>query len=117
MKDLCIKISMKILEEEKVVLYWFFCGDSMYVSPGPPKMYYISGRDGVYIDSISESAVLSLVEKEAIRPLGLSIKEWKVQVALGVESPDIEFELTELGERLGTSHLTRAEKRRLKKGI
>lgn len=117
MKDLCIKISMKMTEEEKVVLYWFFCGDVMHVLPGPPKTYYISGKDIVYRTGISESVVLSLVEKGAIRPLGISIKEWKVQIALGVESSDIEFELTKLGEHLGTSHLTRAEKRRLKKGI
>lgn len=108
---------MKISKEEKDVLYWFSCGDSMCVFPGSPKAYYIIGRVGVYIGRITESIVFSLVEKEAIRPLGLSIKEWKVQIALGVESSDIEFELTELGERLGTSHLTRAEKRRLKKGI
>ncbi len=67
------------------------------------------------MENITKSAVYSLVEKGAIRPLGLSIKEWKVQDALGVESSDIEFELTELGESLWTSHLTRAEKRRIKK--
>jgi hypothetical protein len=109
--------NIKISEEEKNVLYWLFCGNSMQVLPGPPKTYYIRRGACSYIDHIPESIVLSLVEKRAIRPLGLSIKEWKVQIALGVESPDIEFELTKLGERLGTSHLARAEKRRLKKGI
>ena len=109
--------NIKITIEEKNVLYWLFCGDSMQVLPGPPKTYYICDKGIVDMEDISESIVLSLVEKEAIRPLGLSIKEWKVQIALGVESPDIEFELTKLGERLGTSHLARAEKRRLKKGI
>lgn len=98
---------MKLTKKEKSILYWFFCGDSMHTDPvllGQPKTYRICCEGSVYMQNISETTVISLVKKKAIIPLGLSIKEWKVQIALGTDE-DTEFELTELGARAGTEHL------------
>ena len=69
-------------EEEEDILYWFFCGDTMFA--GLFKTYTICSHGVVYMNNIPESTVLSLVEKKAIQPIGLSAKEWKVQIALGV---------------------------------
>lgn len=112
----------KLLEEEKEVLYWFSCGDSLHESTvekespekEPPKTYAVSGGGILYMDKIAEDTMLSLVKKGTILPCNISVKEWKVQVALGT-AEEIKFELTSLGWQLGTDHLSSDRRKELKK--
>ena len=118
---------MKLSKLEREVLWWFYCGDSMrsrgITSEGitSEKLYIICGNGIVYAVDITEGTVLSLVNSGAILPVGLSVKEWKVQVALGV-AENTKFILTEFGARVGTSHtswdaITRADQIEDRMGI
>ena len=107
----------KLSQEEKAVLYWFSCGDSLYestVEKELPKTYAVSGEGILYMDKIAEDTMLSLVKKETILPCNISVKEWEVQVALGTDE-GIEFKLTSLGWRLGTDHMSSDRRKELKK--
>lgn len=105
-KDNMRKDSKKITVKELDLLYWFSCGEVLYLEVGTSKKKYrISGCGHTMIDDISENTVISLVKKNVIRPVGLSVKEWEVQRALGVDG-DIEFDLTEEGMCLGIKHLS-----------
>ena len=98
---------MKLSKHEKEVLWWFFCGDLMGTfNPAmgaTQNLYIICDKGTVYATSITEDTVISLVNNAAILPVGLSVKEWKVQVALGVAENN-KFILTELGACAGTEH-------------
>lgn len=98
---------MKLSKYEKEILWWFFCGNSMrtfYPAMGATQnLYIISDKGTAVATNITEDTVLSLVNNAAILPVELSVKEWKVQVALGVAG-NTKFILTELGARVGTEH-------------
>ena len=109
---------MQLSKEEKDVLYWFSCGNSLYertVENGEriTKNFQVSSKGILYMEGITVRTMLSLVKKGTILPCNISVKEWEVQVALGTDE-EIEFELTPLGWRLGTNHLSSHRRKELK---
>ncbi len=93
-------MSVALTKDEKSALWWFYCGNVMFHHPKLRR--YVIYSKGFALADLSEDMALSLVNKKAILPIGLSIKEWKVQVALGVVNNAMK--LTELGVRAGTEH-------------
>ena len=93
-------ISMEQLTGYEMSLLWsFFCGDEMCLASfcnHAPHEYAINHRGLIY-RSCMEEHVISMVDKGAILPKGLSVSEWKVQIALGTANNA--FILTELGAR------------------
>ncbi len=76
----------------------------MHTSLFPQKTYIISGAETTsYMRELSESTVIFLVEKGVIQPKVISVKEWKVQMALGTDD-NISFILTERGIQVAIEH-------------
>ncbi|KKL91565.1 hypothetical protein LCGC14_1893390, partial [marine sediment metagenome] len=90
----CI-ISMELTEHDYATLWQLFSANVMCTPLWSQKMYVIYGDDRYYRWEIKESTALSLVKKGVIIPRELSIKEWKVQIALGTVE-NVELILTEL---------------------
>lgn len=90
---------MELTEYEKAILWQFFRADLVRWSR---KLYVFYGDRG-YRWEIKESTALSLADKGVIKPRGLTIKEWKVQIALGV-AEDVELILTESGAWEAIAH-------------
>ncbi len=106
---------IRFTEKEKEILYCLFMGDALYPIIKPSsrfsREYLVSDHGAVNIDKISYSDVLSLVTKGAIQSRGGTVKEWKMQVALGVnEHLGISFILTKLGESIAFYCLSSAER-------
>ncbi|KKM63205.1 hypothetical protein LCGC14_1513780 [marine sediment metagenome] len=93
---------MELTEYDKAILWNLFNADSLRQAPWSQKRYVIYS-DSNYRGEIKESTALSLVAKGVIQPSGLSIKEWKVQIALGTVE-NVELILTELGALAATAH-------------
>ena len=90
------KVRKQLTREEKSTIHWLFCSDSMCIDPDRLDTYHICHLGIVAADDIPKSIIFPLIEKGLIQPLRVSVKEWKIQNALGTDI-DIGFTVTQLG--------------------
>ncbi len=98
---------VKLSKNEKSTLYWASLGSGEDISSStyhPGKYYTVCSSGYISADELLLETIISLIEKKMVIPFGLSIKEWKVQVALGTNDK-IVFTLTTLGEQRAIDHL------------
>ena len=90
------KIRKQLTREEKNTIHWLFHSDSMWINPDRLDTYHICNLGLVAAENISKSIIPSLIEKGLIQPLRVSVKECKMQIALGTDI-NIGFTITQLG--------------------